>query len=158
MSRAVRKTGLFVLALATLVVPTLSRDPVGAEQSAVSSGDIPLISVQVATDGPIDDANVALAPLPAGYAPGISSDEALKLAFEQLGPAASPTGALVYLGASQALDPSSGGVAVWVVTYEGVCGSPGSSTEAQLQAGPDCFRNTLSIALDAATGEFIVAW
>jgi hypothetical protein len=149
MRRIVRRATLLVLVATVVAAPTVVRTSAGAQQHPESAADIPVISVLEATELPIDDEHVTLAVLPAGYAPPLGLEEALKLAFEQLGPAAVPTGALVYLGTGPDGKP------VWVVTYEDVCGSP---NEGQFSDDPACFEKTLSVALDAATGEFVVAW
>jgi hypothetical protein len=79
----------------------------------------------------------------------ISQAEAVRLAFDQLGPDARPT------AENTRLSTAEDGVLVWVVTFDNVCGEPNLGPRGN--PFPDCAKNTMSIALDAATGEFIVA-
>jgi Flp pilus assembly protein CpaB len=149
MRRFLRWAAAAGLSVAILAAPVVIHQPASAEQSPESAADVPIISVQVAVDQPIIDDHVSLDVLPQGYVPAVGLDDAAQLAFAQLGPAAAPTGALVYLGTGVE------GAPVWVFTYEGVCGQPNPGLT---DDSAECLEDTLSIALDAESGAFLVAW
>jgi len=142
---------VLAVSVVAMLVPACGRGV--TRERATSPADVPVVAVRIATDGPIDDEHVSLTALPAGYVPAVGQDRALALAADQLGSAAAPSGAIVYLGTGVE------GFPVWVVTYEGVCGVSDLRPTAGGPSGPGgCVQDTPSIALDAETGDSPVAW
>lgn len=153
----VRRTAqaVFGTAVALALVVSL-KAPLVAEghDRPQSARDVETWTTVIAHDHRYVDEDVKLGPVADSYVPAIAESQALDLAFAQLGPSANPSWAQPYLGtASAGLEK---GTPIWVVTYGGVCGAPNLGPQGN--AFPACGDDTLSVAIDASTGRFIVAW
>jgi hypothetical protein len=129
--------------LATL--PSVARNGHRLDTRGIST-----LPPQIARGHSVHSAHVRLGPRAADYQPGIDARQAIQLALDQLGTATHPTSAQAFLGTDDQ------GIAVWIVTFDNVCGAPNLGPPDN--ALPECTDNTLSVILDASTGEFIGAY
>ena len=117
----------------------------------------PPVVAPTALEGEWDESAVGftLLPPPAGVTPAVDATDAVDIGWKEGGAdgtSQQATLALLPKGGSFAQD-----VLVWVVRYDGYCGSPVGNPRFNSHEGK-CFVQSSFTMIDAGTGEFIVSW